>query len=182
MLRHVVDKNKNLVYLDGELKLTQPESEFECPGPLQLFGAYHGGVDGYKKSKAKVYSIKIYDNDTLTREFIPCYKENADGSINKVGLYDLVTNSFYANRGTGDFTIPTDADGNPIVIDMKDIVLNRDTDTQNKTNIKAYIRWSDNTENQMDNIADTKYTLQNNTVNFNVEAVFTQYTETEEVE
>lgn len=132
------------------------------------------------KASMKLYSCKIYQDNMLSREFIPCYKENADGSVNKAGLYDLVTDSFYANSGTGDFTIPRDADGNQIVIDMEDIILNKDTDTQDKTNIKAYIRWNDSTENQMNNIEDTKYTLQNNTVNFNVEAVFTQYTGEEE--
>lgn len=132
------------------------------------------------KASMKLYSCKIYQDNDLAREFVPCYKEAVDGSVEKAGLYDFVTDSFYANRGTGDFTIPKDADGNPIVIDLANIILNKDTDTQNSTNIKAYIRWDDSIENQMDNIKDTKYTLENNTVNFNVNAVFTQYTGEEE--
>lgn len=48
----------------------------------------------------KLYTCKIYDNDTLVRDFIPCYRK----SDNVVGLYDLVNNVFYTNAGTGAFT------------------------------------------------------------------------------
>lgn len=48
----------------------------------------------------KLYSFKIYDNGTLIRDFIPCYRV-AD---NEVGLYDIVNNQFYTNQGTGSFT------------------------------------------------------------------------------
>lgn len=47
----------------------------------------------------KLYSYKIYDNDTLIRDFIPCI--NPSGEI---GLYDLVYGVFYNNAGTGTFT------------------------------------------------------------------------------
>jgi hypothetical protein len=48
----------------------------------------------------KVYSFKMYKENILVREFIPCYR-NSD---NEVGLYDLVNGVFYENQGTGDFT------------------------------------------------------------------------------
>ena len=51
-------------------------------------------------TKMKLYSCKFYDGDTLIRNYIPCYR-NSD---NEVGLYDLVNNVFYANKGTGAFT------------------------------------------------------------------------------
>ena len=46
---------------------------------------------------AKWKTFKIYDNDTLVRDFIPCYRK----SDYKPGLYDLVTGEFYVNQGTG---------------------------------------------------------------------------------
>ena len=49
--------------------------------------------------QCKIYALKIYDNDTLVRDFIPCI--NASG---EVGLYDLVGKQFYGNVGTGTFT------------------------------------------------------------------------------
>lgn len=46
-----------------------------------------------------MYSCKIYDNETLVRDFVPC--KNATGAV---GLYDTVEGQFYANAGTGTFT------------------------------------------------------------------------------
>lgn len=46
-----------------------------------------------------MYSCKIYDNETLVRNFVPC--KNASGAV---GLYDTVGAQFYANAGTGTFT------------------------------------------------------------------------------
>lgn len=46
-----------------------------------------------------MYSCKIYDNETLVRNFVPC--KNASGAV---GLYDTVEGQFYANAGTGTFT------------------------------------------------------------------------------
>lgn len=51
-------------------------------------------------SNIKLYSCKLYDNGTLVRNFIPCYRK-AD---NETGLYDLVNDVFYTNAGTGTFT------------------------------------------------------------------------------
>lgn len=49
-------------------------------------------------SKAKLYLAKIYSGNTLARDFVPCTNPSGD-----VGLYDLVTGSFYRNSGTGAF-------------------------------------------------------------------------------
>lgn len=46
--------------------------------------------------------FKIYDDSSIIRNFIPCYRK----SDSKPGMYDLVTNTFYVNQGTGaDFTV-----------------------------------------------------------------------------
>lgn len=52
------------------------------------------------KASMKLYYYKMYDNDVLVRDYIPCYR-NSD---NEIGLYDLVNNVFYTNAGTGTFT------------------------------------------------------------------------------
>lgn len=51
------------------------------------------------QAKGVMYYCKIYDNDVLVRNFIPCYRK----SDNVAGLYDKVTNTFYINSGTGEF-------------------------------------------------------------------------------
>lgn len=49
----------------------------------------------------KLYSFKIYESNTLIRNFVPCYRK-AD---NVAGLYDLVNCVFYTNAGTGTFIV-----------------------------------------------------------------------------
>ena len=52
-------------------------------------------------SKILIYESKIYDNEILVRDFVPCYRK-AD---NVAGLYDLVNNVFYTNSGSGVFAV-----------------------------------------------------------------------------
>ena len=49
------------------------------------------------KSTAKCWLFKIYDNGTLVRDFIPCYKDGV------LGMLDKVNSVFYQNAGTGTF-------------------------------------------------------------------------------
>lgn len=97
--RHMLDMNKNKLVIDDAEVVTVPASTFSVTQSLYLF-TFHGGETTENfKTTAKYYSCKIYDNDTLVRDFIPC--KNADGVI---GMYDVVNSQFYQNAGTGDFT------------------------------------------------------------------------------
>lgn len=62
-------------------------------------------------SSTKLYKFRIYDNNVLVRDFIPCYRKNG----NVIGMYDLVNNTFYTNAGTGTF-----AKGNDVSIPNPD--------------------------------------------------------------
>ena len=53
---------------------------------------------------AKIYYLKIWDNNTLVRDFIPCIDEN-----NVPYMFDKVTHSAFLNAGTSDFLY-----GNPV--------------------------------------------------------------------
>ena len=66
--------------------------------PMYVFGRNNAGSFGNGIS-GKVYSMKIYTNDVLVRDFVPCI--NASG---EVGLFDMVNRQFYGNAGTGTFT------------------------------------------------------------------------------
>ena len=57
--------------------------------PIYLFALNNAGTATYPVS-AKIYSCRIWENNTLVRDFIPC--ENPDGIQ---GLYDLCNNIFY---------------------------------------------------------------------------------------
>ena len=52
-------------------------------------------------SKILIYESKIYNNEILVRDFVPCYRK-AD---NVAGLYDLVTGTFFTNAGSGTFAV-----------------------------------------------------------------------------
>lgn len=45
-----------------------------------------------------LYSYKLYKNNILVRDFVPCINPS-----NIVGLFDLVSGTFYDNAGTGTF-------------------------------------------------------------------------------
>ena len=61
-------------------------------------------------SKILIYESKIYDNEILVRDFVPCYRK-AD---NVAGLYDLVNNVFYTNAGSGVFAVGADSNKHAI--------------------------------------------------------------------
>ncbi len=62
---------------------------------LALFGST---ATNRRIANAKLYSAKIYNNDTLLRDFVPA-QHGSD-----VGMYDLVTGNFYTDANGGNFT------------------------------------------------------------------------------
>ncbi len=62
---------------------------------LGLFGST---ASNRRISGAKVYSVQIYNNTTLIRDFIP-----AKNDSNVVGMWDTVSKTFFTNSGTGTF-------------------------------------------------------------------------------
>ena len=65
--------------------------------PMYIFRAnYSSPIAG----NFKVYYCQIYNGTTLVRDFIPCIR-NSDSVV---GLYDLVSKTFFTNAGTGTFT------------------------------------------------------------------------------
>lgn len=64
---------------------------------IPIFGLNLMGAVSYKSS-FRLFSMKMYDNDILVRDFIPCIAPNG-----KIGLYDKVNDVFYTNAGTGEF-------------------------------------------------------------------------------
>lgn len=55
---------------------------------------------GSRIGSFKLYSTKVYNGNTLVGNYIPVQRV----SDSHYGLYDLVTNTFYGNNGTGTFT------------------------------------------------------------------------------
>lgn len=89
--RHVLELNKNVFYLDNVRKLTFGYANFQTPNALKLF-------QGSAASVLRIFSVKIYDNDILTRDMMPVIDSNGIAC-----MYDKVTNQFFYNQGTGQF-------------------------------------------------------------------------------
>lgn len=96
--RYTIDANKNIATINGTLTLKGTYANFASGGTALLF-AMRSTPSGVSYGSHKLFSCKIYDNNVLIRNFIPC--KNPAGAI---GLYDLVNSKFYANAGTGVFT------------------------------------------------------------------------------
>ena len=71
---------------------TTKKTGFTRPNQMYLFH-----MDGTQSTNnidyGYVYSVKIWQNDTLVKEFVPCFR-NSD---NVVGLYDIVGNEFHGS-------------------------------------------------------------------------------------
>lgn len=72
-------------------------SDFTTTNNLLAFATYDGTT--IQKTATKLYSLKLWNNGTLVRNFVA-----AKDSNNVVGMYDLVSGQFFTNQGTGTFT------------------------------------------------------------------------------
>lgn len=90
----------NKVYTNNDdVEITLSDT-FTSPKSLTIFALNNNGtITQY--GKVQLYSLKIYDGDTLVRDYVPCYRIS-DGVA---GLYDTVNEEFYTNAGTGEFNI-----------------------------------------------------------------------------
>lgn len=68
---------------------------------VYLFAPNSAYLQQQKTNGVYVYSVTYYKNGAKICDLIPCYRK----SDNKPGMYDVITNSFKTNIGTGDFTI-----------------------------------------------------------------------------
>ena len=94
----VVDMDKNVLKFDGETVCEHAEREFACGCSMFVFACNDNGKS-IKPATMRLYSMKIYDNGNLVRDFVPVVRKEDDA----VGLYDLVNKKFYENNGTGEF-------------------------------------------------------------------------------
>ena len=104
-VRMNVDEIYNLSNIDGTFiinnntySINKSNTGF-VSGSVLLFGLRRGNtVQKITLSSCKMYEAKVYTNDVIVRNFIPCYRK----SDNVKGLYDLIGGGFYENLGDGD--------------------------------------------------------------------------------
>ncbi|MGN1352218.1 MAG: hypothetical protein ACI4VE_05550 [Clostridia bacterium] len=108
-LLSTIDDNKHYLNLDIYNKKISVDEETPIDLTLQpfdtglnywLFARNSNNSTNMSFAIMRIYDCKMFYNDVLVRNFIPCYR-NSD---NEVGMYDLVNDVFYTNQGTGTFT------------------------------------------------------------------------------
>lgn len=97
--KYIANDTNNIWSIDtSKITVTPNSSNFSKNGNnLYLFSVNNGG--NYNKASMKLYSCKIYDNNTLVRDFIP-----VKTTTKIYGLWDNVNKVLYENAGTGTFT------------------------------------------------------------------------------
>ena len=101
---------KNIIEMSNYLKIngnsisSVNKVEFQTNSNMYLFAVNNNGA-ALLPMVGSIWYCKLWDNNTLVRNFIPCYRK----SDSVVGLYDLVTKTFYTNSGTGTFSKGADA-------------------------------------------------------------------------
>ena len=95
-----IDKNKNFTTING-VDHTFSSITFQSNYEMYIFAVNTSGSPNTTVNQLgslRIYSCKIYDNDNLIRDFVPC--KTLTGTV---GLYDIVNQAFYTNVGTGSF-------------------------------------------------------------------------------
>ena len=107
---------------------------------LILFGLKTGTTIDGRRFGGKLWEFKIWDNDILVRNLIPCKRK----SDNIAGLYDIIEGKFYVKKAGNNFSV------GPNVSDFSTIITSNTTVTKpgNHT-LKA--KWEqDNTQTQFE--------------------------------
>lgn len=97
-----------------------------CEYPLYLFSVNTAGSFYTNCALCKLYYFKIYENNVLQKDMIPCVRTND----NKAGLYDLISGVFYVDENGGNFIAP-----NPIETYTLPYYINLSVDKTNSLSI-----------------------------------------------
>ena len=85
----------NVDYTSGETTSIDSTYPFYIGSFNNVGSVFSTGFSG------KIYYSKLYNNNILVFDGVPCYR-NSD---NEIGMYDLVSNTFFTNQGTGTFNV-----------------------------------------------------------------------------
>jgi len=99
---YIITKDKEKNYVNGNADNSNPPQVFTGDYPIYLYCINTGGTTITGISIIRVHYCKLFDNDTLQRNFIPCLDTN-----NTPCFYDTVTGNSYYNQGTGQFGYET---------------------------------------------------------------------------
>ncbi len=107
---------KNGTYTNNNGVTHSIDKDFTGPTTLTVFALNQNGAI-QQHGSVQIYSLKIYDGDTLVRDYVPCYRVSDE----EAGLYDLVEGKFYGNKGTGSFSRSDNVIGEITGTDVKSL-------------------------------------------------------------
>lgn len=93
-----VKVNKEEIFVNGNAGISLPDTNTPFSNKYVLMPHR---IAGGTRISSQYYYVKIIIDNVLVRDFIPCYRK----SDNVIGMYDLVSNQFFTNQGTGDFIV-----------------------------------------------------------------------------
>ena len=95
---HTYDWNKNSFYRDDTLIGSVTYANFQCTENLYvLCNSFNSVPENFLLGK--LYSFKLYDNNTLIRDLVPAKRDSDD----KYGMYDIVNDVFYVSPNNVNF-------------------------------------------------------------------------------
>lgn len=104
-IKHRVILTKSLLTVDGNEQRNPGRATFDPSQPCYLYAINAYGIGAQRLSKTlRLYSVKLYENENIMRDFIPCYRK----SDSEPGMYDTVSGTFFTNQGTGTFIVGND--------------------------------------------------------------------------
>jgi len=95
--RVVIDKNKNVMTVNGVSVTNTAKTSGACSYVMLLF-SYQNATSVGVKSTMTMYSCKIYEDDELLYNYIPCELSSGD-----IGLWDDVNGVFHGDDAGGVF-------------------------------------------------------------------------------
>ena len=98
--KYEIVHSRNTLLIDGTFHTSVDLSAYNSDINIFIFVLNSNGTPNAQYAYAKLYSMKIYENEDLVRDFMPCYRK----SDNVIGLYDKVNKQFYTNAGSGAFS------------------------------------------------------------------------------
>ncbi|MBQ9298360.1 MAG: BspA family leucine-rich repeat surface protein [Clostridia bacterium] len=101
---HLITENGKISIKDLKNNYDEEISTFDKVGEFKtdyslLLGAITNGAEALNLCKYKIYSCKIYEGETLVRDYVPVFNTLSG----RTGLYDNVEKIFYLGLGTGNF-------------------------------------------------------------------------------
>lgn len=109
-------KNKVFKYgtstrsLSGQTRQNPHDATMVLFGYRRITNTFNGVVPYSANDFMYVYDVKIYEDDTLVRHFVPvpCGLKIGDYTVPQNGMWDIVEQKFYGNSGTGEFLYGSD--------------------------------------------------------------------------